>query len=164
MDIGLYSITPIYSRYLATFACGKFRMKILVIDNTEQLAALFDFNIDVVYFSDEIQALNAAEQCQPEMIFLNYLIRGEQTPEYIQLLLGVARASKLVVIGNDTSEEEIFRCLLTGAKGYQDKQQLPDYINKLIQVVAEGEAWISRKMVARVLDTIWKLDMHPMVA
>jgi len=139
-------------------------MKILVIDNAEQLNALFDSNAEVAYFSDEIQALNAAEQYQPELIFLNYLVRGEQTPEYIQLLLEVAGDSKLVVIGSDTSEDEIFRCLLTGAKGYQDKQQLPHYINKLIQVVAQGEAWISRKMVARVLDTIWQFNIQAIPA
>jgi len=139
-------------------------MKILVIDNTEQLGALFGSNTNVTYLSDEIQALNAAEQYQPELIFLNYVVRGEQTPEYIQLLLDVACDSKLVVIGSDTSEDQIFRCLLTGAKGYQDKKQLPNYVNKLIQVVAQGEAWISRKMVARVLDTIWQSDTQAVAA
>ncbi|MGY6277325.1 DNA-binding response regulator [Methylomonas sp. MgM2] len=139
-------------------------MKILIIDNAEQSSALFGGNVDALYFSDEIQALNAAEQYQPELILLNYVVRGEQTPEYIQLLLEVTKASKLVVIGNNTSEDEIFRCLLTGAKGFQDKKQLPRYINKLVQVVTRGEAWVSRKMVARIVDAIWHHDAQTIAA
>ena len=139
-------------------------MKILVIDNTEHLATLFDFDADVRYCSNEIQALNAAEHFQPELIFLNYVVRGERTPEYIPLLLRVCNDSKLVVIGNNMSDDEICRCLLTGAKGYQDIKQLPDYMKKLIQAVGKGEAWINRKMVTRILEAIRSLNIQPVVA
>ena len=140
-------------------------MKVFVIDNTEQLAEFsLTTGADVVYFADEIQALNAAEQLQPAFIFLNYAVLGQQTPDYIRLLLDVTKAAKLVVIGNSTCEDEVLRCLVTGANGYQDKQQLPQYLSKLIRVVAQGEAWVSRKMVTRVLDTLRQLNMQTMTA
>lgn len=134
-------------------------MKFLVIDNTEQIAPLlFDSNAEVLCFADEIQALNAVEQQQPELIFLDYGLLCEQTPEYIRLLLEVSEISKLVVIGNNISEDEVFRCLLMGAQGYQDSEQLPEYIDKLAKAIMLGEAWVSRKMVARVLEAIRLLD------
>ena len=141
------------------------QMKILVIDNAGQLASFFlGIDAELNYFADEIKALNAAEKQKPELIFLNYVVRGWQTPEYIQLLLEVSAATKVVVIGNNTSEDDVFRCLLTGAKGYQETGQLSHYIDKLVHVVAQGEAWISRKMVARAFQAIWQLNVQSAAA
>lgn len=140
-------------------------MKVLVIDNAEQLAPLlFDSNVELFCFADEIQALNAAEQHRPELIFLDYTVLGAQTPEYVRLLLDVSDNSKLVVIGSEVNEDDIFHCLLTGAQGYQEIQQLADYIDKLIEVIMRGEAWVSRKMVARVLEAIRQLDVQNAMA
>lgn len=140
-------------------------MKIFVIDDSEQLAPFFlGIDADISYFSDEIKALNAVETQKPDLIFLNYAMRGGQTPEYIQLLLEETATTKVVVIGNKTSEDEVFRCLLTGAKGYQEKKQLSRYIDKLVHVVAQGEAWISRKMVARAVQSIWQLNRQTAAA
>mgnify|MGYP001423405394 CR=1 FL=1 len=127
-------------------------MKVFVIDNSQYALESFSvIDAEVTCYTDEVQAFYAVEQQQPEFIFLNYAVRGEQTPGYIEGLLSVAASASVVVIGNNTSEDAIFNCLLTGARGYQDWQQLPRYLSKLIRVLAEGEAWFSRKMVARVL-------------
>lgn len=137
-------------------------MKILVIDYAEQLAPFFvGLDAEVVCFSDEVKALNAVEELQPELIFLDFELLGEQTPEYIGLLLDAVVAAKLVVVGVDNSEDDVFRCLLKGANGYQNMRQLSDYLEKLIRVVSQGEAWISRKMVARVLDAIRSIEVEP---
>lgn len=132
-------------------------MKILVIDTGGQIAAaLGTIEAELVCFSDEIQALNAAEQ-QPELIVLNYTIRGEQTPDYIRLLLAASLKSNLLVVGDKVHEDDVFRCLLSGAKGFQDLQRLAQYSEKLVRVVMQGEAWVTRKMVARLLDAIQQL-------
>lgn len=129
-------------------------MKILVIDNAGQIsAALCAKKTELICFSDEIQALNAAEQ-QPELIILNYAVQREQTPDYIRLLIAASPVSNLVVVGDNVHEDDVFRCLLSGAKGFQELQQLPHYSDKLVRVVMQGEAWVSRKMVARLLDEI----------
>lgn len=129
-------------------------MKILVIDTDGRIAAaLCAIDAELVCFSDEIQALNAAEQ-QPQMIILSYTMRGKQTPDYIRLLIAAAPRSSLVVIGDNVHEDDVFCCLLSGAKGFQELQQLPNYSDKLVRVVMQGEAWVSRKMVARLLDAI----------
>ena len=140
-------------------------MKVIVIDNTEQLAArLSGAHAEVFAFEDEIQALNAVEGQQPEMIFLNHDMYGDQTPEYIRLLLSVSDTSKLVVIGENVGEDDILLCLLVGAQGYQDVKQLPGCINKLMRVVLDGEAWVSRKMVARVLDALRQRNSEALIA
>lgn len=136
-------------------------MKVFVIDRSPQLLVSFPaIDAEVVYFGDEIQALNAVGQQQPEFIVLDYAVREQQTPEYIGLLLAAARKAKLVVVGGNVGEEDVFRCLESGANGYQDKQQFPHYMAKMIRVVVAGEAWISRKMVARVLHALRQSTMQ----
>ncbi|MDD2758744.1 MAG: hypothetical protein PHH11_00465 [Methylomonas sp.] len=140
-------------------------MNILVIDNADQLVALLtESNVDVVYGVDEIQALNVVERQRPDLILLDYAVLGEQTPEYIRLLLEANEGAKLVVVGENLDEDDIFLCLLMGAAGYQDKCQLPAYLDKLLQVVAKGEVWVSRKMVARVLDALRQLNADVLTA
>ncbi len=129
-------------------------MKILVIDNTEQLAAnLANSGTEMAVYADEILGLNAAEQ-QPPMIMLNYALRGESSPDYIRLLLTTAPAASLVVVGENLPEEAVFHCLLAGAKGYQEFRTLPDYLERLMLAISRGEAWVSRKMVSKLLDAL----------
>ncbi|MDT4329704.1 response regulator transcription factor [Methylomonas sp. MED-D] len=130
-------------------------MKIHVVDNTGQIPPLLLMSEeDVSFYNDEIQALNAAEAQQPSLILLSFSLRGDETPDYIGLLLNASPASKIVVIGDEIGEDRILNCLLAGSRGYQNSGPLSGYLAKMIQVVADGEAWVSRRMVGRLLDVI----------
>jgi len=130
-------------------------MKIHVIDNIGLIAQIVEaFAADVAVYDDEIQALNAAEQQQPALIFLNLALRGLESAAYIRLLLSVSSSSNIVLIGENADDEAVFSCLLAGAKGYEERQPLPAYLDKLIRVVLDGEAWVSRKRVAGLLDAV----------
>lgn len=130
-------------------------MKIQVIDNIGQIQPMMQMaEADIAFYSDEIQALNAAEQLQPKMILLNFALRGSQTADYTNLLLAASPMSNIVIIGDDLHEEQILQCVLAGAKGYQNRLSLAAYINRMIHAVAAGEAWLSRKIVTYVLDAV----------
>lgn len=59
------------------------RMKIHVIDDAGLISShLLMTESDVEFFNDEIQALNAVEQRQPDLVLLNYSVRDQHTPEY----------------------------------------------------------------------------------
>ncbi|WKJ89657.1 hypothetical protein QZJ86_16780 [Methylomonas montana] len=130
-------------------------MKIQVIDNVGQIQPhLLMAEADVDFYSDEIQALNAAERYQPGLILLSFAMRGSETADYTNLLLRASPLSNIVIIGDDLREEQILDCVMAGAKGYQNSQSLAAYINRMIRAVAAGEAWLSRKIVTYVLDAI----------
>lgn len=101
---------------------------------------------------NEVHALNAIETGKPDVVLLHYAVRGKNTAEYIALLRNANVETEIVVIGNDLHDEQIIDCVLAGAKGYQNLSNLEQYLEKLIQAVAEGEAWISRKMVSRLIN------------
>lgn len=130
-------------------------INVYVIDNTEQIKpALFNSTATVSLYTDELLAFNAIEQQQPAVIMLNYAMRKEESVEYIHLLLNASPKSKIVLIANELSENEIINCLIAGAIGYQEVQQLAAFADKLIHAVVAGEAWVTRHMVAKLLDSL----------
>ena len=128
-----------------------------IIDNTGQIkpGPLTD-NISVSQQLGVAHTLNAIEKEQPSVILLNYAVHKDQTTDYIKLILSISPESKIVLIADELelSEEKIVSCLIAGAKGYQNAQQLETYANKLITVVDAGEAWITRRMVTTLLDSL----------
>ena len=130
-------------------------MKIHVIDNTGQMQPqLLMTEADVTFFNDEILALNAVEKKLPDLILLNFSVRGVQTATYVELLMAQCPTSNIVVIGDELSDQHVLDCLVAGAKGYQNVRELPQYIEKIFKVIAAGEAWITRRMTAYLLDFI----------
>jgi len=109
---------------------------------------------DVTFYTDEIQALNAVEAQLPGLIMLNHALRGGETPSYIDLLISMNPATNVVVIGDDLPDDQVLACLLIGAKGYQNSRDLANYAGKIIKAIAAGEAWITRRMTARLLEAI----------
>lgn len=135
-------------------------MKIQVIDNSGLITTcLTDINTELVCSADEIQALNTVEQFQPSLVLLNFAVRGEKTPEYIRLLLNAAPSTSVVVIAEQLAEESVLECLISGAKGFQLLELLPQYHARLVQAINNGEAWVSRIMVAKLLDRLRQLKL-----
>jgi len=128
---------------------------VLIIDKTNHITSnLLVVQAEVQSFNDEIKALNAVENKSAPVVFLNYDFLQEQTVEYIKLLVKASSNSKIVVVAEELSEKETLNCLLAGAKGYQQLNQLKDYSNKLVTVMDKGEAWITRRMTATLLDAL----------
>jgi len=127
-------------------------ISVQIIGCIEQIKQeLKDGNIAVSYFEDEVKALNAIEKTKPSVVLLDYALRKDETSDYIKLLLKISKESKIIVIANELNDDEVLNCLIAGAKGYQDSAQLNSYVLKMITVINAGEAWVSRRMVAKLL-------------
>jgi DNA-binding NarL/FixJ family response regulator len=61
--------------------------------------------------------------------------------------------TRLVVMGERYVEEEIFRMVKEGIRGFFVKSDISsDFITKCVRVVAAGEIWMGAKLVGRVFD------------
>jgi DNA-binding NarL/FixJ family response regulator len=130
-------------------------ISVQIIGIAQQLKQVVtDEGMCVSFFDDEVKALNAVEKTKPSVILLEYGLRKAETDDYIKLLLNVSTESKVVVIADELNEEDIFACLIAGARGYQNINGLSEYAVKMIKVVDAGEAWITRRMVAKLLDAL----------
>jgi len=130
-------------------------INILIIDQTDRVAAsLPEVGFNVQRLNDEVKALNALEKNGVAIVLLHYSVMQKQTPGYIDVLLKASSGSNIVVIADDLTEEEVLNCLLAGAKGYQQLNQLKEYASRLITAIDAGEAWITRRMTATLLDIL----------
>lgn len=130
-------------------------INVQIIGIAGQIKQVFEKNeVNLSFFDDEVQALNAVEKNQPSVILLDYDLRQVGTYSYIKLLLRASRESKIIVVADELNDDGVLNCLTAGARGYQNKNKLNEYILKMIKVVDAGEAWITRSMVAILLDTL----------
>ena len=128
-----------------------------IIDDSNQIRpALSVTEYKISLYEDEVQALNAVEENPAALILLNHALRKEQTADYIKFILNISPDSKIVVIADALDEKETVKCLMAGAKGYQELRQLELYASKMLQVIDAGEAWVTRRMVAVLLDGLIK--------
>jgi DNA-binding NarL/FixJ family response regulator len=64
----------------------------------------------------------------------------------------------VVLLADDSVDEsKIIQALKTGVRGYLQHQTANLYLRKAIQVVAQGEAWLPRKMVGDVMNIMLNL-------
>ena len=128
---------------------------VLLIDKTGQAKSFLPMEkLGIEMFDNEVRALNVIEQALSPVVLLHYNVREKQTEDYIRLLRQVSLNSKIVVVADALDEGSILRCLLAGAKGYQEVGQLSRYAEKMIAVIDAGEAWITRRMTATLLDSL----------
>lgn len=128
-------------------------INVQIIDNSDLIKTkLFGATVNIFLDSDEIRALNSVEQNQWSIVLLNYSVRNEETVDYIRLILSLSPASKVIVIADNLSEKQILNCLIAGAQGYQDVKQLEQYKQKLFKAIEAGESWITRRMLALLLN------------
>ncbi|WP_036252764.1 response regulator transcription factor [Methylobacter sp. BBA5.1] len=131
---------------------------VLIIDKENTIAPAIDAGeASVLVYDDEIRALHAAEAMRPDIVVLNYTVREQDTAAFIALLTRASKRSKIVLIAENLTDEAVIECLMAGAKGYLQLSEVDKFINKLLQAVQAGEAWITRRMVAMLLD---KLRSH----
>lgn len=109
------------------------------------------------YDQDEVLALNFATQQHPKLILLNHEITGSDTFDFISFLSVKSPDSKIIVIGNNLTQEQILSSLVAGANGYLEQNSLDRFLNRAIESVLKGEVWISRKMTRLLLDRLRSL-------
>ena len=130
---------------------------VLLIDKTGQTMSLLPMEkLGIEVFDNEVKALKVVEQSSSSVVLLHYNVREEQTEDYIRLLMQASSDSKVVVVADALDESSILKCLLAGAKGYQKVDQLSHHAEKMITVIDAGEAWITRRMTATLLDSLRK--------
>jgi DNA-binding NarL/FixJ family response regulator len=83
------------------------------------------------------------------------LIDAECTPHLFELIATFRQVRpllRLVVLGNETSQEYIERVIGAGAKGYLALTSTESEIRMAIDMVRDGSVWAPRRVLSRLLD------------
>jgi DNA-binding NarL/FixJ family response regulator len=91
-----------------------------------------------------------------DLILVSFNILKEVAASSMETLIKLKTKlpeTRVVVMGERYVEEEIFRMVKEGIRGFFVKSDISsDFITKCVRVVAAGEVWMSAKLVGRVFD------------
>ena len=94
-------------------------------------------------------------QLRPRILFINF----DQSTEGDFALLGALQREcpeTLVVLLTDKSaqDEQILEALANGARGCLNHEADPFYFLKAVRVVDQGEIWVTRRMLGKIMDKV----------
>ena len=65
--------------------------------------------------------------------------------------------TRVLAIDEHLDEQRVLRVAKAGAYGYMLGEAIPTHLGKAVRVMAAKEAWLSRKLMARVVDELQRL-------
>lgn len=105
-------------------------------------------------YVDGVDGLKIAEKYKPIIILLDHEVEQENTDIYINTLLIESPKSKVIMLGKNLSDEIVLSSLIHGCFGYLDWDDVDEFLEKALQFVGQGEAWVSRRLVGLLLEKI----------
>lgn len=91
----------------------------------------------------------------PNVMLVNLDAGGDEEYAMFLSLRSVVPNTYIVLLADDAVDEcSIIRALEIGARGYLNITAVESHLSKALQVVGQGEAWISRKMMGCILDRV----------
>ena len=105
------------------------------------------------------EVIASAIELKPHVLLLdlNSLSQGKEA-SLLLLIREKSPKTKMILFSDSAlSEDRVLKALSLGVRGYLDKDVLDTHLARAIKVVAEGEVWIPRRMVTRILDLLISL-------
>jgi len=98
---------------------------------------------------DEVVRIAGSEP--PDIILLG-LVRGEEDQlDIVPSLHAISPRARIILLGDTPDVEHHRRAVRLGVVGIVPKDQSPETLIKAVRKVYEGEVWLDRAMIARVL-------------
>ncbi|HWQ34991.1 MAG TPA: response regulator transcription factor [Blastocatellia bacterium] len=93
----------------------------------------------------------AALAAEPDVILLDLDLGGESGLDFMPELMSRINGSRILVLTGMTDHEMHYRAVKLGAMGLVAKMEMAEVLIKAVKKVHEGEVWLNRTTVARML-------------
>ena len=101
-----------------------------------------------------VEALELTARLQPAILLLGSPHGRTAPPLALSLIRSRSPRTRIILLTERASEADILDALSQGALGYLAKDGLPTSLARAVRAVAAGEAWVSRRMVGRIIDRL----------
>ncbi len=119
-----------------------------------------DNDIQIVADSAEFEdATDLVEETLPDILLLDGGLLHKSGSSIIPLIHEHSPTTRVILLSDKLPEEAILACLTVGAQGYLERDETDDFLIKAIKAVATGEAWVPRRIVARLLERLAWINM-----
>jgi DNA-binding NarL/FixJ family response regulator len=107
-----------------------------------------------------IEAVKAANTLRPRILLLAWSLLRNNGVSLLSLFRKNSPKTSIILLPDRASEGLILDAISHGARGYLSQKVLPALLTKAVRVVAEGEAWVPRAMVGRIIDRLARLTAY----
>jgi len=121
------------------------------------LEAARDIEISDVEKSTIESFIEAIKRSRPQVVLFfgsEPLFNIREICKAIRDLAAVSGISKLLLIGNIPSHEEIVSLINSGARGYFDLNDTAAQLAEAVRIVNKGEIWLPRDKMSSIMDRI----------
>lgn len=92
-----------------------------------------------------------------EVLLLDENIFLLESTHYISLFVNLKKELKIIFLVNEYNAQEELSAIILGAKAYCLKMIAIENLKKIIRKVQEGELWVDRKFINRLLNALSEL-------
>lgn len=133
-------------------------IRVLVVDDYERLRRFVSTTVErrqglqvVGEVSDGLEAVQRAEELQPDLILLDIGLPNLNGIEAARLIREVSPASKILFVSENSDCDIVKEALSTGAGGYVLKSDAASELLVAVQAVLEGRRFISASLAGHFL-------------
>ena len=101
-----------------------------------------------------LEAIMAAGGLKPRILLLNSNLFKGKRESLLRVLREESPRTKMILLTGRASESPILEALSNGARGYLKETAIKRFLPKAVRQVEAGEAWVPRKMVAKIVDLL----------
>jgi DNA-binding NarL/FixJ family response regulator len=100
-----------------------------------------------------LQAVSATAKLRPRVALVDLELSSEFGPTLISILRRKSPRTRVILLVGRASEARVLEALSHGAVGALSKKDLR-FLPEALEAVASGEAWMSRKMIPKIMDRL----------
>jgi DNA-binding NarL/FixJ family response regulator len=104
-----------------------------------------------------LEAISCTGQLRPRIILLDLALARAAGTSLIPALRRKSPHTQVILLTDRASEARTLEALAHGARGYLDRSMVDKFLARAVRVVDAGEAWVPRRMVAKIMDRLASL-------
>lgn len=101
-----------------------------------------------------LEAVTLTGRLKPRVILLDLDLSSEFGASLISVIRRKSSRTRVILMVGRASEARIIEALSHGAVGCVSKKVLSRFLPEALEAVAAGEAWMSRKLIPKIMDQL----------
>jgi len=107
-----------------------------------------------------LEVIIGVAKLKPHILLLNFNLLKRKGIPLLQTLRLRSPKTKVILLIRRAREATLLKALSYGVRGYLRESLLTTFLPKMVHDVNNGEAWVPRKMVSKILDHLTNLTTH----
>jgi DNA-binding NarL/FixJ family response regulator len=97
---------------------------------------------------------------KPQILLFDLKMNKNNAAPALVLIHAKTPHTKVILLTGRASDAKILEAISQGARGYLGPTVIRRFLIKAVHVVHAGESWVSRAMVAKIIDCLARLHLQ----